>query len=231
LFAFIYLSSSPSKAFADNPENNIYTRVRDLHLLIDTIPIINRNSISRLIIYENIQSLTLISNKQLNEQLFFIYLSSIIHPDKLRYLTIQLDNCSKNFLFSIIEKYSRIISLTISTYHSWSKLIQLSSQISKSSIRSLIVYEVFLNFNQYESLHQLLNQLEILSVVVTSVDDAYRLLTILFIGNQQKTLEKLRSLTIKCDFNEPLTIAYWIRTNIRRKFSYRCTNSLLTIWF
>jgi predicted HTH transcriptional regulator len=154
----------------------------------------------------------------------------MIHSDKLRYLTIQLDNCSKNFLFNFIEKYPRIFSLNISTYHSWSKLIQLSTQISRSSIRSLIVYEAFLDFNQYEYLHQLFKQLEILSVAVTSVEDAYRFLTLLFIGSQRKALEKLRSLTIKCDFNEPDTIAHWIRMNILRKLSYKCTTNLLTIW-
>ncbi len=193
------------------------------------MPIINRNSISG-IIYENIRSLTLISNKSFHEQIFLMYLCSIINPNKVLYLTIQLDNCSKNFLLNLIEIYSRMNSLTISTYHSWSKLIQLSSQISKSSIRSLIVYEVFLDFNQYESIHQLFNQLEILSIVVRSVEDSYRLLTLLFIGIKQKTLDNLRSLTIKCDFSEPNTIAHWIRTNILRKLSYKCTANHLIIW-
>jgi hypothetical protein len=222
------LCSSPSKAFIDDT-NNIYFRVRDLRILIDTIPLTILNKSSR-IIYENVTSLTLISNKSFNEQIFLIYLYSIINQNNVRYLIIQLDNCSKNFLLNLIEKFSKVYSLTISTYHSWSKLIELSSQISKSNLRSLNVYEIFIDFNQYDSIHQLFNQLEIISVVVTSIEDCYRLLTILFIGNQKKTVEKLRSLTIKCDFDEPDAIANWIRTNILRKLSYKCTTSVLTIW-
>ncbi len=222
------MCSSPSKAFIDDT-NNIYFRVRDLRILIDTIPLTILNKSSR-IIYENVTSLTLISNKSFNEQIFLIYLYSIINQNNVRYLIIQLDNCSKNFLLNLIEKFSKVYSLTISTYHSWSKLIELSSQISKSNLRSLNVYEIFIDFNQYDSIHQLFNQLEIISVVVTSIEDCYRLLTILFIGNQKKTVEKLRSLTIKCDFDEPDAIANWIRTNILRKLSYKCTTSVLTIW-
>ncbi len=187
------------------------------------------NKFSR-IIYENVTSLTLVSNKLFNEQTFLIYLYSIINQNKLRYLIIQLDNCSKNFLLNLIENFSKLYSLTISTYHSWSKLIQLSSQISKSYIRSLTIYEGFKYFNQYDSIHQLFTQLEILSVMVTSIEDCYRFLTLLFIGNKRKSIEKLRSLTIKCDFDEPHTIANWIRTNILRKLSYKCTTSVLTIW-
>jgi len=222
------LCSSPSKAFIDDT-NNIYFRVRDLRILIDTIPLTILNKSSR-IIYENVTSLTLISNKSFNEQRFLIYLYSIINQNNVRYLIIQLDDCSKNFLLNLIEKFSKVYSLIISTYHSWSKLIELSSQISKSNLRSLNVYEIFIDFNQYDSIHQLFNQLEIISVVVTSIEDCYRLLTILFIGNQKKTVEKLRSLTIKCDFDEPDAIANWIRANILRKLSYKCTTSVLTIW-
>jgi hypothetical protein len=197
--------------------------------LIDIIPITILNNLSG-IIYRNITSLTLIGNKSFNEQTFLGYLYSIINQNNLLYLTIQLDNCSKNFLLNLIEKFSKIYSLTISTYHSWSKLIQLSSQISKSSLRSLMVYEVFTNFNQYEFLHELFHQLEILSVIVTSIEDCYRLLTLLFIGNRKKALENIRSLTIKCDFEEPDSIANWIRSNILRKLSYKCSTSVLSIW-
>jgi len=231
-FFFVFISffffSSPSKAFV-NDTNNIYSRVRDLRILIDNIPLLNLNKFSR-IIYDNVTSLTLISNKLFNEQTFLIYLYTIINSNNLRYLIIQLDNCSKYFLLNLIEKFSNIYSLTISTYHSWSKLIQLSSQISISNIRSLIVYESFINFNQYECIHQLFNQLEILSVMVISIEDCYRFLTLLFIGNKKNTMEKLRSLTIKCDFDEPDTIANWVRGNILRKLSYKCTTSVLIIW-
>ena len=218
------MSLSPSKALVDHT-NNIYFRVRDLRILIDNIPIINSG-----IIYANIRSLTLISNKSFNEHTFLIYLYTIIKPNQLLYLIIQLDNCSKNFLLNLIEKSPRLYSLTISTYQTWSKLIRLSSQISNSSIRSLIVYEGFTDFNQYDTIYQLIHQLEILSVVVTSIDDCYRLLTLLFIGTRRKSLDRLRSLTIKCDFDEPDVIAYWIRTNILRKLSYKCTPSVFTLW-
>jgi len=116
----------PSKAFIDNT-NNIYFRVRDLRILIDTISLTNLKNISR-IIYENVISLSLISNKTFNEQIFLIYLYSIINANKILYLIIQLDNCSKNFLVNLIENFPKLSSLTISTYHSWIKLIQLSSK-------------------------------------------------------------------------------------------------------
>ncbi|CAF0749972.1 unnamed protein product [Adineta steineri] len=218
----------PSKAFVVN--NNSYSRVRDLRILIDIIPVNISNNISELI-YKNVTSLTLISNKSFNEQSFLTYLYSIINQTNLFYLTIQLDNCSKHFLLNLIENCSKLYSLTLSTYHSWSKLIQLSSQISKSNLRSLTVYELFIDFNQYYLIHQLFNQLEILSLTVTTIEDCYRLLSLLFIGNKRKTLEKIRSLSIKCDFNEPDTIANWIRSNILRKLSYKCTTSVLFIWF
>lgn len=224
----LFLSFRPSKEFADKTDS-MYLRVRDLRILIDTIPLPILNKCTETI-YENVRSLTLISNKSFNEQTFLSYLYSLISFNNLHYLIIQLDNCSKNFLLNLIEKFSKLYSLTISTYHSWSKLIQLSSQISKSSLRSLIVYEGFNNFNQYDFIHQLFNQLEILCIMVTTIEDCYRLLTLLFIGNKTKSVEKLRSLTIKCDFDEPDTIANWIRTNILRKLSYKCTTSVLTIW-
>jgi hypothetical protein len=227
LYSFFLFSSSPSKALVVN--NNIYSRVRDLRILIDIIPINILNNSTRLI-YRTVTSLTLISNKSFNEQLFLIYLHSITEQNTLRYLTIQLDNCSKAFLVNFLEKCSKLYSLTLSTYHSWSKLIQLSSKISKSTIRSLTVYELFVDFNQYDSIHQLFNQLEIISVTVTSIEDCYRFLTLLFIGNRRKTVEMLRSLTIKCDFNEPDTIANWVRSNVLRKLSYKCTTSVLSIW-
>jgi len=44
-------------------------------------------------------------------------------------------------------------------------------------------------------------------------------------------IDKLRSLTIKCDFDEPDAIAQWIRMNILRKFSYKCTTTMLIMWF
>jgi hypothetical protein len=66
--------------------------------------------------------------------------------------------------------------------------------------------------------------------MVTTIEDCYRFLTLLFIGNRKNIVEKLRSLTIKCDFDEPDTIANWVRANILRKLSYKCTTSVLTIW-
>lgn len=228
LFIF-FLSFSPSKAFVDNTDN-IYFGVRDLRILIDAIPLPILSKFSR-IIYNNVTTLTLISNKTFNEQIFLNYLRILINPNNLNYLIIQLDNCSKNFLLNLLEKYSKLYSLTISTYHSWSKLLQLSSNVSKSSLRSLNVYENFTNFNQYDSIYELCQQLKILSIIVPSIDDCYRFLTLLFIGNKnRKSIEKLRSLTIKCDFDEPDTIANWVRTNILRKLSYKCTTSALTIW-
>ncbi|CAF0896468.1 unnamed protein product [Rotaria sp. Silwood1] len=221
----------PSKVFADsnNNNNNIYSCVRDLRILIDSIDVSTVNNLSR-IIYKNVISLTLISNKIFDEQTFFIYLYSIINRNNIRYLTIQLDNCSKKFLLNLIENFSKLHSLTISTYQSWSKLIQLSSYISKSNIRSLSVYELFVNFHHYDYIYELFNQLNIISINVTSIEDCYRLLTLLFIGNKKKQIEKLRSLTVKCDFHEPDAIANWIRSNIIRKLSYKCTTSTLIIW-
>jgi hypothetical protein len=218
---------SPSKIFLDNP--NIYSRVRDLRILIEVIPLTIVNNLSNTI-YQNVTSLTLISNKVFNEQLFVEYVYLIINPNHLTYLTIQLDNCSEDFMKNLIEKFSKLYSLTISTYHSWMKLLHLSLQISKSPIRSLTVYEVFESLNQYECIHQLFNQLEILSIAVSSIEDCYRVLALLFIGNKIKTMKQLRSLTIKCDFDQPDAIAHWVRSNILRKLSYKCTTSVLTIW-
>ncbi|CAF1610654.1 unnamed protein product, partial [Adineta ricciae] len=217
----------PSKAFAVN--NNIYSCVRDLRILIDTIPNDLPTNGSALL-YPNVTSLTLISNKSFHEQSFLLYLYSIIDHKHLRYLTVQLDNCSRFFLLSLIEKYSQLSSFTLSTYHSWPKLISLSSQLSKRHLCSLTVYEIFRDFTPYHSIHQLFHRLQILSVCLSSIDDCYRFLTLLFIGSQQTTVEQLRSLTIKCDFDEPDIIANWIRSNILRKLSYKCTTSVLLIW-
>ncbi|CAF4589569.1 unnamed protein product, partial [Rotaria sp. Silwood2] len=64
----------PSKIFADsNNNNNIYLRVRDLRILIDSIGISIVNNLSRST-FKNVISLTLISNKTFNEQTFLIYL-------------------------------------------------------------------------------------------------------------------------------------------------------------
>ncbi|CAF3618222.1 unnamed protein product, partial [Rotaria sp. Silwood2] len=155
---------------------------------------------------------------------------SIINRNNIRYVTIQLDNCSRNFLLNLIENFSNLYSLIISTYQSWSKLIRLSSYISKSNIRSLIVYELFVDFHQYDYIYELFNQLEIISINITSIEDCYRLLTVLFIGNKKKQIENLRSLIIKCDFHEPDAIANWIRSNVLRNLSYKCTTNTLIIW-
>ncbi|CAF0853517.1 unnamed protein product [Rotaria sordida] len=219
----------PSKVFADSTNNNIYSHVRDLRILIDSIGISIINNLSS-IIYKRVISLTLVSNKKFHEQTFLSYLYSIIDRNNILYLTIQLDNCSKNFLLNLIENFSKLYTLTISTYQSWSKLIQLSSYISKSNIQSLIVYELLVNFYQYDYLYELFNQLEILSINLTSIEDCYRLLTLLFIGNKKKQIESLRSLIIKCDFHEPDAIANWVRSNVLRKLSYKCTTSTLIIW-
>ena len=215
--------------FIDNI-NNIYFCVRDLRILIDTISIDNLSQVSNLI-SPNLSSLTLVSNKIFNEQTLLIYLCSLINPTKLRYLTIQLDNCSKQFLSKLIEFYPNLYSLSLSTYRSWSKLLHITPLISKSSLRSLIIYELFYDFDQYKVLYQLFNQIEILSFAVSSIDDCYRFLTLLFIGSRKMNIDKLRSLTIKCDFDEPDAIAQWIRMNILRKFSYKCTTTMLIMWF
>lgn len=211
----------------DERTNNIYFRVRDLRILIDTtIPIMNEfhrlNSLSN-----QIRSITLISNKSFPETIFLRYLHAILHPGRILYLNIQLDNCSKNFLSQLIQSFTHLTSLTISTYHSWAKLSQLSSLISTSSIRTLIVHDPLYDFNLMDSIDQLFHSLQCLSIVLSTLDDCYRLLTILFIG---KPANQLRSLIIKCDFDEPDVIAHWIRSNILRRFSYKCTTSTLTIW-
>lgn len=214
----------------DERTKNIYFRVRDLRILIDTtIPMISEFHQSN-ILSKQIRSITLISNKSFPETIFLRYLFAILHPDQLLYLTIQLDNCSKNFLFQLIEKFSHLTSLTISTYHSWTKLIQLSLLISTSSIRTLIVHEPLHDFNPMDSIYQLFHSLECLSIVLSTLDDCYRLLTLLFIGRHTNESHRLRSLIIKCDFDEPDVIAHWIRSNILRRFSYKCTTSTLTIW-
>ncbi|UJR28861.1 hypothetical protein I4U23_010084 [Adineta vaga] len=218
----------PSKAFVVN--NNIYSCVRDLRILIDTIPNDLPKNLSQFL-YPNVTSLTLISNKSFHEQSFLLYLYSIIDHKHLRYLTVQLDDCSRFFLLSLIERYTQLYSITLSTYHSWSKIISLSSQVIKNNLCSLTVYEIFHDFDRYHPIHQLVHRLEILSVSVSSTEDCYRFLTLLFIGSQKKTVEQLRSLTIKCDFDEPDIIANWIRSNILRKLSYKCTPSILFMWF
>ncbi|CAF3151535.1 unnamed protein product [Rotaria socialis] len=227
----------PSKLFADNininnnndDDDSMYSNVRNLRILIDSISTSTLNNLST-VIYKNVTSLTLISNRTFNEQVFLTYLFSIINRDKIIYLNIQLDNCSKNFLLNFIQNLKNLSSLTISTYQSWPKLIQLTSYISKSNIRLLTVYEVLMDFNQFELLHQLFNQLETVSVNITAIEDCYRLLTLLFIGNKRRQVERLRSLAIKCDFHEPDAIANWVRSNVLRKLSYKCTTSALMIW-
>lgn len=233
-FFFLFFSSSfpfsPTKALLDDRTNNIYFRVRDLRIFIDTtIPIMSEMNNSR-ILSKQIRTLTLVSNKSFPESIFLRYLLSIISSNELLYLILQLDNCSKTFLHHLIERFSRLISLTISTYHSWSKLIQLSSLISSSSIRTLIVHEVLLDFNSFNSICQLFHSLECLSIVLSTLDDCYRLLSLLFIGTMKTQFDRLRSLMIKCEFDEPDAVAHWIRSNILRKFSFKCTTSILIIW-
>lgn len=226
-FLFFDCFFSPSNAFVH--DKNIYSHVRDLRVLIDTISISNLNSLSD-IIYSNVLSLTLIANKSFDEQRLLRYLLSIIDRTRIFYLTIQTDNISKSFLSNLLENFSQLRSLTISTYYSWTKLNQLSSFINNSHIQTLIVNDVLNNLHQYYFIYQLFNQLEVLSVILASVDDCYALLALLFVENNKYPLEYLRLLTIKCDFDEPDTIAYWIRSNIFRKLSYKCTTNVLTIW-
>lgn len=207
----------------------MYSNVRDLRILIDSIPINTVNNLSRFI-YRNVTSLTLTANKTFSEQTFLIYLYSIINRNNIIYLKIQLDNCSKHFLSSLIENFRGLHSLTISAYQSWPKLLQLSLNISESNVRSLTVYEALVDFDQYDLIYQLFHRLETVSVNLTSVEDCYRLLTLLFIGNRKQKREKLRSLIIKCDFPEPDAMAHWIKSNILRNLSYKCTTNGLMIW-
>ena len=226
--SFFCLLCSPSKASADQTKH-LYAAVRDLHLLIDIIPRPILSHLSR-IIYDNVTSLTLIANKSFDEPACLTYLSAMMNSERLQYLTIQLDNCSQGFLSGVLETFSKLHSLTLSTYGSWSKLIDLSATISRSSLRSLNVYELFADFDRYESIHQLCRQLEILSVSVGSINECYRFLTLLLVGHARKTVSKLRSLTIKCEFAEPDVIVQWLRANVLRRLSYRCTTSVLAIW-
>ena len=154
----------------------------------------------------------------------------MLNLDRLRQLTIQLDNCSQAFLGKLIEKCAKLHTLSVSTYQSWSKLIHLSSSLCRSSIRSLTVHELLVNLNPYERLRQLFEQLEILSLSVASTEDCYRFLTVLFIGHRSSSIDRLRSVTIKCDFDEPDAIARWLRDNIQRRLSYKCTSSALSLW-
>ena len=229
-FFVIILSSSPTRALLDDRTNNIYFRVRDLRIFIDTTIPIMPEIPHPTILSKQIRSLTLVSNKSFPESIFLRYLLSIVHPDTLRYLILQLDNCSNQFLFHLINQFPRLTSLTLSTYHSWSKLIQLSSVISSTFIRTLIVHEPLVDFNPFNSICQLFHSLECLSIVLATLDDCYRLLSLLFIGTRKSQFHRLRSLMIKCDFDEPDVVARWIRSNILRKFSYKCTTSILIIW-
>lgn len=182
------------------------------------------------IAYENVTSLTLITKKSFPEQTLFRYISSILHIERLRYLTIQFDNCTKEFLPKFIEKSPRLYSLNISTYQSWAKLIEIATIFSKSSIRSLTVHEHLLDLHCYERILELFYQLEIVHLNIRTPDDCFRLLTILFIGDRKFHLKSLRTLTIKCDFDDPDAMAHWIQANIQRKLSYKCTTSMLTMW-
>ena len=229
IFHSFVFSASLSKASSADQTTHLYARVRDLHLLIDIIP---RTILSHLsqIIYDNVTSLTLIANRSFDESTCLTCLSATMNSERLQSLTIQLDNCSQGFLSGVLETFSKLHSLTLSTYQSWSKLIDLSTTVSRCSIRSLNVYELFVDFDRYESIHQLCRQLEILSVSVGSIDECYRFLTLLLVGHAKKSVIKLRSLTIKCDFAEPDVIAEWLRVNVPRRLSYRCTTSVLAIW-
>lgn len=224
---FVVVVSSPLKILPAH--RNIYAHVRDLRLLIDIIPQAGLSHLSG-IIYENVVSLTLIGNKTFAEQTFLADLFSMLNLDRLRQLTIQLDNCSQAFLGKLIEKCAKLHTLNVSTYQSWSKLIHLSASICRSSIRSLTVHELLVNLNPYERLRQLFEQLEILSLSVASTEDCYRLLTVLFIGHRSSSIDRLRSVTIKCDFDEPDAMARWLRDNIQRRLSYKCTSSALSLW-
>ena len=181
-------------------------------------------------IYPNVISLTLISNKSFHEQLLLVYLYSTINRNTIRNLIIQLDNCSEYFLLKLIEHFSRLNSLTISTYHSWMKLNQITFELLKSSIRSLNVFEIFHYFKQNNYIYQLFNQLETITINISTIEDCYHLLTLFFINKQENKIEQLRFLVIKCNFDQPDMIANWIRSNILRKLSYKCTTSSLTIW-
>jgi hypothetical protein len=181
-------------------------------------------------VYKHVTSLTLIANQAFAEQICLAYLFSIVHLDKLRRLTIRFESCTQDFLRQLIGKCSNVTSLTLSIYQSWPILMHLSDMICTSHVRSLIVHEYLVNFNDYATLTQLFHRLEMISICLSSIDDCYRLLTMLFIGQRCRTFVHLRSLIIKCEFEQPNVIAHWLRTNILKKFSYKCTTSQLMMW-
>ena len=143
----------------------IYSTVRDLHLLIDSIPKYSPTHSSE-IIYENVTSLTLIANKTFSESSLIHYLSLILNFREIRSLIIQFDRCSNDFLRYLIGKCSKLKTLIISSYRSWSQLVDLSSILAKSSIRSLTVHELLTNLTSYKNLQELFDSLEIISITV-----------------------------------------------------------------
>lgn len=214
----------------DIDRRTIYSGVRDLHLLIDALADVGQSLLSENI-YENVVSLTLIANKKFSESSLFLYLMSVLKLDKILNLAIQCDEYSTEFLNKLIVHCGSLRHLSVSSYQSWTKLFHLSTVINRSLIRSVVVHELLTNFSDHRRIQELFEHLKVISIGVRTATDCYRLLTLLFNGHQTIGIRRLQSLTIKCDFDQPDVIAHWLRGNISKKFTYKCTRSSLVMWF